>query len=323
MEQVEKLAREGGFGFMPIGKVKVKRARYLIKDVLLKEVFTFISALAKAGKTTLALHLAICLTTGRLFLNRYPVRRCKVLYICLEDHLGEVKQKVKYMLKGKQFPKHLYLLNTKSLSLPTDFQKLEADIEKSKAEVVIFDTFRRSHSCEENSSTEMAPILSPIRKMIRDFKFAAVIIHHAGREVDKKDNPGDWLRGSSDFNGVWEGLIALDRQRDKTNMRIFRKYASDFNISYKIIKGENVDKLTGDFPIVDLHYIDVESENHTEEESRVYDILKEVPVSANTLEDKLKGKLSRPKIDSTLQRLLNKDRIKRKGKGKNTTWYAV
>jgi hypothetical protein len=323
----DSMSNKLGFGYTPISKVKAKRARWLIKEILPKGILVFISAPAKAGKTTLALHLAICLTTGRPFLGEYSIRRSrrvKVLYISLEDHMGETKVKVKNMLNGRRFPKYFLLLNANSINLPDDFGKINADIENSKADVVVFDTLRRSHTSDENSSSDMSPILNGLRKIVRERKITVIIIHHTGHEVKHKENSGDWLRGTSDYNAVWETLIGLEKFSGSVKTRVFHKYRSGLEFSYKVIKGDKVDDSTGDYPVVDLAYLDADRELHIRDENTLIDILKVSSASANELEEKLKSKhFSRPRIDKALKRLEMQGKVSKEGNSRNTKWYLT
>jgi hypothetical protein len=267
------------------------------------------------------------LTTGRSFLGEYPIRRSgriKVLYVSLEDHMGETKIRVKDMLNGRRLPKYFLLLNANSINLPDDFGKINADIENSKADVVIFDTLRRSHTSDENCSSDMSPILNGLRKIVRERKITVIIIHHTGHEIRHKESSGDWLRGTSDYNAVWEVLIGLEKFSGSIKARVFHKYRSGLEFSYKVIKGDKVDDSTGDYPVVDLAYLDADRELHIRDENTLIDILKVSSASANELEEKLKSKhFSRPRIDKALKRLEMQGKVSKEGNSRNTKWYLT
>lgn len=311
------------FRVISIGKLKVKRAKQLIKDILYKGFITFITGCAKHGKSTLAWHLIVCLTTGKPFLGRFPVKggKYRVLYCCLEDHLGEFKQKIKYMLQGKRFPKHFYILGTNSMSLPDDFRKLRGAIERNKIDVVIIDTFRRAHGKNEDNSSDMANVNNGLRELTKKTGVTAVVIHHKGKNKDQKE-ASDSLRGTSDFIALWETLIYVNKHKEKTDISVSHRGQKDLEDGcYRLILGNFNDKVTGEPPIIDLVYVEPGAKTHDEEERVVCAALKTKGASANDLTVNLKGKLSRSLIDAALDRLCIKGKAIRNGKGKNTKWH--
>lgn len=325
MDQVVQEAENNktkGFGFTPIGKVKDKRIKWLIKDIIPNEALVFISAPPKEGKSLFALYTSICLAKKSRFLGIYPVRRAKVLYCSLEDHRSETKARARAFLKGRRFPRNLYLSNANVITLPVEFQRLEKDIDILKPGVVVIDTLRRTHSLEENSSSDMSPILNKLRDLIRQYKITIIVIHHAGHKIEDFNKSGDWLRGTSDLDASWEVLIGLKRLADHTKMFVFHKYRPSFDTAYQTISGEKIDKQTGSFPIADLVFNDPDKEIHVRDEKEIKDALKNNSLSGNALEELLKvKKLSRPKIDSALIRMGEKGEVCQQGRGRESKWY--
>lgn len=314
-----------GFGFTSIGKVIAKRLRWLIETIIPAGTLVFISAQAKEGKSLLALYISLCLSSGKTFLGQFRTRRTRVLYYALEDHLGELKGKAKHLLQGvglKRFPRNLLMSDAPAINLPTDFPKIEADIQASKASVVIIDTMRRAHGLEENSSTDMAPVLGELRRLVREYKVTIIVVHHTGHKIDNKENPGDWLRGTSDHNASWEALIALDRHGSQVTARVFHKYRSTLKFIYETVRGEQPDKNTGDYPIIGLRTCSSPAEDERDEQT-ILVTLQTGSLSGNELEKKLKGKLSRPRIDVALHRLQEKGLVLPVGQGKNFKWELM
>ena len=312
-----------GFGFTPIGKIKIQRLKWFIEGIIPRGVLVFISGSPKSGKSMLILHMIICLTKGLKFLRNFRSKKVKCLLYSLEDHTGEIKARVKYMLDRRRFPKYFFISKAESINLPMDFDRVEEDIKTSGVDVVFIDTLRRSHSHNEDSSTDMAPILGEIRKLIRKHKVTIVIIHHAGHEVGNVHKSGDWLRGTSDYDGTYEVLIGLKKNNDCTRAYVFHKYRSDYDFSYQVKRATLLDETTKDYPIVNLQYFDSDAVLQEKDEKYVMDILKHGPLSANGIEETLKKKLSRPRIDAALERLLKKGKVKKVGRGKSTKWQLM
>ena len=312
-----------GFGFTPIGKVRAKRIKWLIKDILPAGVLVFLSAQAKAGKSTLALHASLCLTTGGMFLERFRCRKTTVLIYSLEDDAAETRAKAGYMLKGRRFPKKLLMSHAVVVDLPADFSRIEQDIVESKARVVILDTLRRSDGLNEDNSTDMAPVLREFRRIVREYAVTDVLIHHAGHKIEDSDNPGDYCRGTSDFNASWETLIGLQKRSASTSMRVFHKYRADLpQMAYKTVISEQVDVANGGYPITGLVFEDPDQQEHERDDQTVLTGLSQ-PLSGNQLQTRLVGTLSRPKIDRALERLQGRGQVCSVGRGRAQKWERV
>ena len=314
-----------GFGVIGIGEIKEPRMRWLIKDILPKGVLAFISAKAKHGKSTLATHIATCLSTAQPFLGRYQLGRkkpYKVLYILLEDHPGEFKAKVKCFLKGKKFPNSRFkILKATMVSLPKDLSNLQVDFDAGKYDLIILDTLRRSHESEEDSSSNMAPIINGFRALVNKLRMTILIIHHAGHKIEDGENPANYLRGTSDLNGAWETLLGLHMEKGSVTLRAFHRYRSSVKIQYKVIRGQTIDKSTGDYPIVDLVYFSPEASQYKQNEEKVKNALANGPQSGNKLEH-ITG-LPRAGIDAALAQLSEQGKVKQDGKGKNRKWCLI
>ena len=323
-----------GFGFTPIGEIKVKRLSWWIDQWMPKAGIVFVSAYAKGGKSTFLTFMNLKLTTGEALFGEFKTRPCTVLYYCLEDHKGEMRERVKRMLKGKRFPRKFLISYADAVILPKDIKKIESDLLASKADVIEIDALRRSHGEEENSSTEMAGVLNGIRALVQRHKKTFVIVHHAGNEVLKaseaeKDIAKTWLRGTSDLPANYDVLIALDRKKDDSVVvRVFHKYRSHLpKMLYTPIKSAEIDPVTNDYFITDLvlnkGYL---SDLDTKDEALIEQTLLKSPglaESGNGLVQKLRGKLSRPRIDAALQRMHTKKVVTSVGKGRNCRWQLI
>ena len=170
----------------------------------------------------------------------------------------------------------------------------------------------------------MAPILNKIREEIRNKNITILIVHHTGHKVEKPNYHGNWLRGSSAFNGEWENLLCIKQEPNGVvKMKVFHRYRPGFDCSYTRIQSEELDMVSDSYPITELRYIDENAEETAMNEEIVLKALMECPKSGNELTTYLKkSKVSRTKIDIALKRLDSKSRIFKAGKGKNTRWHA-
>lgn len=75
--------------------------RYLVDELWPEEALGFISAPPKAGKTWLALALAIAVATGRPLFGSYRVPEPRpVLYIALEGHRNALRARIGALARG-------------------------------------------------------------------------------------------------------------------------------------------------------------------------------------------------------------------------------
>ena len=272
---------------------------------------------AKEGKTTFAQYLALCLSRGVSFLGKYSTKKSIVLYIPLEDHRGEFKAKIKHMLGDGRFPKNFRVLNALAIQFPKDGGGILREIKKRKANVVILDTFRRSHNAQEDSSTEMQPILKELKRWKDEAGVTVVIVHHTGHSGNGK------LRGSSDFDGFWETKMEIKKKEKLNELKVKHRYRVDVKLPYRLAIGQEFDTHLQCYPIVGLELCGTDGRIMRDEDEIVLNKLKKGSTSANGLQVVLKGKLSRPKIDEALKRLDVQGRVKQDGKGRCSCWVFV
>jgi hypothetical protein len=89
---------------------------------------------------------------------------------------------------------------------------LEHDIK-----LVVFDSLRRFHSGNENSSTEMAVVLDSFARLNTMTGVSVVLIHHLAKASDVSSKPlFERLRGSSDLWAWRDCLIGVEGEEDST-----------------------------------------------------------------------------------------------------------
>lgn len=316
-----------GFGSSPIGKIKTRPLKDLMRGLFAKGELVFLSGSPKVGKTLFTLRLAVALSTAKPFLGKFlPCNQKKicVLLVSLEDNFGEIRARIKSFLGNNPFPRNLLLSHARELSLPNDFKRLEADIREVRPEVIIIDPLRRCHSCDEDSSSSMAPIINGLRRIVQEYNCTVLVVHHTGHSIHNPENAGSWLRGTSDFYAAWETLIGLEKRKDSVKVRVFHKYSSGLVFDYKVIMDSEPDKDTGIYNIKDLVFMAPDFTSDREDDDKVFLALGDGPCSANTLTKVLKKKLSRVRIDAALDRLSRAGRVNQEGGvSKNSKWRRL
>lgn len=171
---------------------------WIVPDML-PPGLTFISGKPKAGKSWLALQLALSVSTGGKMFNR-DVEKGRVLYLALEDNERRlqdrmVKQEwpinsdVEFMLQD-QFREQITALNTGG------GKRLLKYIERKKYRVVIVDTFSRSIQGDQLDPAEMTEAVGPIQQYALSKDLALVIIDHMPKNTPGESDPINHIFGS-------------------------------------------------------------------------------------------------------------------------------
>lgn len=166
---------------------------------LLPPGLTFISGKPKAGKSWLALQLALSVSTGGKMFER-DVEKGRVLYLALEDNERRLQDRmnkqewpinhgVEFMLQDA-FRDQITALNTGG------GRRLLKYIERKKYRVVIVDTFSRSIQGDQLDPSEMTEAVGPIQQYALSKDLALVIIDHMPKNTPGESDPINHIFGS-------------------------------------------------------------------------------------------------------------------------------
>lgn len=166
---------------------------WLFEDFIVDQDQVMIAGTAKAGKSWMALDLAIAAATGGKFLRWQATRRLKTLYVNLEVGKQMWGRRVVKQLGGAQAAYHLAMeeipffvkSDMRTLDVMDDVFRRDfaAYVKRKGFEFVVFDVLSRCHSMDENLNGEMKQVLLNLRLMAPGC--ASVVVHHA-----RKPPPG-------------------------------------------------------------------------------------------------------------------------------------
>lgn len=194
---------------------------WLIKDIWLDNAIGLIASEPNSFKTYLGLDMAICIASGKKFLNYYDVPKKKnVLYVLEEGTENNLKTRIKQICAGYGIVydelTNLYLSCQKKVSITDDKwqEEIERRCECDDISVLFFDPLVRMWNGDENKSGDVSKMLEFVRKLQCNSKNkrSIIIIHH-----NKKISPlgrkyasaGYMIRGSSDFHAFTDSLIGI------------------------------------------------------------------------------------------------------------------
>ncbi len=182
--------------------------------VLLKECLLLISGPPKVKKSFLAANLAISLAYGRSFAGFKIAAGQSVLLISAEGGRAPNKKRLQQMWRSWPSPQiasgrfHGTFAWTQPLDSQEGETKLREALECYRPDVLVLDPLVRFHQGEENSATDMGCFFRLLRELMKEFHFAVILIHHAGK------NPEQGARGSSAIQAEYDSAIQMKKDGD-------------------------------------------------------------------------------------------------------------
>ena len=203
---------------------------WLVEGFMRERTFTVMQAEPKSGKSNLARELGLSLALGREALGMFKVQQAQnVLFIAAEEDEQDFYFHLEAMCKIKSvdydlldklhvFPQADLLLNTQDGKL-----RLADAIDASEAKAVILDPLRNLHDVEENSATEMSPIVLDLKRLAMQ-GLSVLLLHHSRKpsrdELSGKVRAISRGRGSQVVNSVADYVVTLDRVPESNTVRV-------------------------------------------------------------------------------------------------------
>ena len=179
--------------------------------ILLRECLLLISGPPKVKKSFLAANLAISLAYGRSFAGFKIAAGQSVLLISAEGGLSPNKKRLQQMWRSWPSPQissgrfHGTFAWTHPLDSEEGEEKLKSALACYRPDVLILDPLVRFHQGEENSATDMGRFFRRLRKLMKEYHFAVILIHHAGKNLEQG------ARGSSAIQAEYDSAIQMKK----------------------------------------------------------------------------------------------------------------
>lgn len=193
------------------------QTQWLIQGLWSDQAVGILGGEPKCCKSFLALDVAVSVASGAACLRQFPVCRTgKVLLFPAEDSLAVVRQRLEGIASaaGVGFPSlPVQVITAPSLRLDiaVDRQRLADTVQNLKPILLILDPLIRLHRVDENDASQIAPLLSYLRELQRQFQVAVILVHHA-RKDSNSSRPGQALRGSSELHGWGDSNLYMRRK---------------------------------------------------------------------------------------------------------------
>lgn len=189
---------------------------WLIPGVIHKGAKGLIVAQPKAGKSMLALDLAVALATGQPWLDLTPTRAVTVGVVSREDSASMTTHRLQMFAKGRglNFQTLAGLrINTFdqkaqfSIQDDADVALIVAAIKDQGIELVILDVLNRLHTADENSNTEMTAVMGRFDLIRAQTGCDVAVIHHDAK--GSASGAAKRPRGASSIDSWWDWKVSV------------------------------------------------------------------------------------------------------------------
>lgn len=186
---------------------------WLIESLWVDKARGFIAGQPGIGKTWLALEMLFSVSTGQPCLGKYPVQQGAVLLVEEESSTLNLARRIHCMARGRGLVNSdlssFHHATRQFLKIPKHEKELIAFIKANQIKLVVFDSLRRLHGVDENSSEKMQPILDSFGRINIEGNTSVVLIHHLSKQVNEKGPTKpvfERMRGTSDL-WAWRDCI--------------------------------------------------------------------------------------------------------------------
>jgi putative DNA primase/helicase len=202
--------------------------RFLVEGMIPANMYIMIAGAEGIGKSYVTMMLGAALARGERFLDRETMQCEKVLYIDREMPLALVKERMSAIF-GESEENIYHHWGMWMSDEPPAFDSPRWKEFAAPGAVLIFDSYSRFHSGNENKPSEMVVASAYLRKM-QALGATVICLHHR----DKKMEAG--YRGSTEISAATDVLYTLSKEKeDRWRLKVTKsRTAVDDNITFKI-----------------------------------------------------------------------------------------
>ena len=178
---------------------------------------SILGGMEKSGKSWMALSLCMAVAGGGSFLGHAPAAKGPALYLALEDSLIRMKNRSLKILGSQPPPDDLYVEIEWPRADEGGIERIERWLDiHTTARLVVIDVlqkFRPLHSKSGDIYGEDYAAISALKKIADERNVSIVVLHHLSKR--ESDDPFRRISGSVGITGSADGMIVLDRKRNK------------------------------------------------------------------------------------------------------------
>lgn len=304
--------------------------RWLIDGIIVQGGSTLLYAQPGAGKSLVALDLALAASQGRPWLSQYGIEQIGVLYLD-EDGNNDHEINARLIAFGADQGNdrlHFGLHQGFRITSKTARQEMINGCLKMGVGLVIMDSLTRLHDLAEGSSDGM----KVVNAAIKDYTMAGIsvlILHHASKR-------GRGARGSSEIESGYDAIYRMEKV-DDTTFRIINTKARSVGSSgvwhgCTIVTGKDENGrlvLDGGYPLEDEEGADSAADTPVQKRAKIWDgviyLLTESEKMTETAIASTLGISGRDKtlLKSVLTELAKAEKVFRSKRGNGYDYYLM
>lgn len=205
----------------------VEPVSWLVDRMIPRAALTLVAGEPGSYKSWLALCLGRSVAEGAPFLER-ACPRLPVLYLDRENPQAVVRERMDAL--GIRSAEQLRVWGGWLVDPPPAIGDARlVQIARRWKPLIVFDSLIRFHDGDENSATEMAPVMGDLRALAHAGATVVALHHRAKSEASR-------YRGSSDILGGVDVAFAVSRDRDAGLLKLqcFKsRFAAEFSVTLR------------------------------------------------------------------------------------------
>jgi len=193
-------------------------ARYIVKNVLMRDSISALFGPSGSGKTFLGYHLAFALSDSEDFFG-YRGAPCDIWVISLEGESGLAQRVQARRKRGGNGNRIRFITAPVALNYVDDIEALIATARDAGIcdGMIVLDTLNASMvGLDENSSADMGRAVAALKRLRDETGCAVMTIHHSGKDASKG------LRGHSLLHAAMDSVIEVTRDGDRRSWKLIK-----------------------------------------------------------------------------------------------------
>jgi RecA-family ATPase len=153
-------------------------------------------------------------------MGKYPTKKGAVLLVEEEGSDINLARRLHSMARARALKDtdlaNFYMLTRQFTKIPEDAKELFHLMAGLDIKLVVFDSLRRFHGCDENSSSEMQKVLDSFARLNIMTEASIVLIHHLAKGSRESDNRPifERMRGSGDLWAWRDCILGVEGQEE-------------------------------------------------------------------------------------------------------------
>lgn len=195
------------------------KLEWLIENLWVDKSRGLIAGNPGVGKTWIALDMLMAVASGQMCMGKFPVKQGACLLVEEEASELNLARRVHALARGRGLKDsdltQFFHLTRQFIKIPKDLKEVFWMIVDNDIKFVVFDSLRRFHSGDENSSTEMQSVLDAFARINALAGVSIVLIHHLSKANDMRPKPlFERLRGSGDLWAWRDCILGVEGEED-------------------------------------------------------------------------------------------------------------